>query len=66
MSSPPSSEQRLTAAFLIVAHVALFGGVVTGLFQSLEHAGVNVYRSTPLVKRPTSCSLSKPASSRLS
>ena len=50
MSSPTSSEQRLTAAFLIVALVALFGGVVTGLFQSLEHAGVNVYPSTPLVK----------------
>jgi cytochrome c oxidase subunit 1 len=44
------SENRLTAAFLAIALVALFGGVVTGLFQALEHAGVNVYPSTPVVK----------------
>ena len=40
------SENRLTAAYLIVAHVALFIGVVLGLFQALEYAGINLY---PLV-----------------
>src|SRR4030095_11635708 len=34
---------RLTAAYLTVALVALLGGVVTGLAQGLEHAGINVY-----------------------
>src|SRR5262249_45900203 len=34
------TERRLTAAYLVVALVALFGGVVTGLLQALEHAGV--------------------------
>jgi len=32
-------EKRLTAAHLLVAHVALLGGVLTGLLQGLEHAG---------------------------
>ena len=36
-------DDRLAVAFLIVALVALFGGVVTGFFQGLEHAGVNLY-----------------------
>ncbi|OGL10860.1 MAG: cytochrome C oxidase subunit I [Candidatus Rokubacteria bacterium RIFCSPLOWO2_12_FULL_71_22] len=44
------SEDRLTAAFVAVALVALFGGVLTGFFQALEHAGMDVYPSTPLVK----------------
>ncbi|HEU4368681.1 MAG TPA: cytochrome C oxidase subunit I, partial [Methylomirabilota bacterium] len=34
---------RLTAAYLAVALVALLGGVLTGLAQALEHAGLNVY-----------------------
>jgi cytochrome c oxidase subunit 1 len=34
---------RLTSAYLAVALVALFGGVVTGALQALEHAGVNLY-----------------------
>jgi len=34
---------RLTAAYLIVALVALFGGGVTGALQALEHAGLNLY-----------------------
>ena len=38
-------EQRLAAANVAVALVALFGGVVTGLFQALEYAGVEVYPS---------------------
>src|SRR5215470_10708846 len=33
-------ERRLTAAHLLVAHVALLGGILTGLLQALEHAGV--------------------------
>ena len=47
---PDRSERRLVAAYLVVAHVALFGGVVTGALQSVEHAGVNLYPwLTPLV-----------------
>jgi cytochrome c oxidase subunit 1 len=42
---------RLTAAYLAVAIVALFGGVVTGLAQALEHAGINIYPAlTPVVQ----------------
>ncbi len=37
------SENRLAGAHLAVALVALFGGVVTGLAQALEHAGWNLY-----------------------
>ena len=33
-------EQRLAAVNVAVALVALFGGVLTGLFQALEYAGV--------------------------
>ena len=40
------SEHRLTAAYLGIAHVALLIGVVLGLFQALEYAGINLY---PLV-----------------
>jgi cytochrome c oxidase subunit 1 len=36
-------ENRLAAAYLLVALVALFGGVTTGLFQVLEYAGVDLY-----------------------
>lgn len=44
-------EQRLTGAYLIVAFVALFVGVVTGLFQGLSHAGFNIYPwLQPLIK----------------
>jgi cytochrome c oxidase subunit 1 len=32
-------EKRLTGAHLLVANVALLGGLVTGLLQGLEHAG---------------------------
>ena len=38
-------ERRLASANLIVALVALFGGVVTGLLQALEFAGIDVYPS---------------------
>jgi cytochrome c oxidase subunit 1 len=34
---------RLTAAYLAVALVALLGGVLTGLLQALEHAGIDLY-----------------------
>jgi len=43
--------RRLTAAYLAVALVALLGGVLTGLAQGLEHAGINVYPAlTPVVQ----------------
>src|SRR4030095_14644427 len=35
--------QRLAAVNVAVALVALFGGAVTGLFQALEYAGVEIY-----------------------
>ena len=45
-----SAEHRLTGAYLVVALVALFVGIVTGLFQALSHAGVNLYpQLTPVV-----------------
>ncbi|HYB40524.1 MAG TPA: cbb3-type cytochrome c oxidase subunit I [Candidatus Methylomirabilis sp.] len=34
------AERRLTGAHLLVAHVALLGGIVTGLLQGLEHGGL--------------------------
>jgi cytochrome c oxidase subunit 1 len=42
MSLDPASdpEKRLTGAHMLVANVALLGGIVTGLLQGLEHAGV--------------------------
>jgi cytochrome c oxidase subunit 1 len=44
-------ENRLTGAYLIVALLALFGGVVTGVFQALEYAGINLYPwITPIIK----------------
>ena len=45
------TEQRLAAANVTVALVALFGGVVTGLFQALEYAGVEIYSSLAPVIR---------------
>ena len=45
------AEARLTGAFVLVGLIALFGGVVTGVFQALEHAGIDLYPSlTPLIK----------------
>jgi cytochrome c oxidase subunit 1 len=38
-----TSENRLAGEFLTVALIALFGGVLIGLFQALEHAGMNLY-----------------------
>src|SRR6266478_62287 len=44
------TESRLAGAYLVIALVALFVGVVTGLFQALSHAGVNLYpQLTPVV-----------------
>jgi len=44
------TESRLTGAYLVIALLALFVGVVTGLFQALSHAGVNLYpQLTPVV-----------------
>jgi cytochrome c oxidase subunit 1 len=52
------AERRLAAANLIVALVALFGGVTTGLFQALEYAGVEIYPSLAPVIRSHYHSLS--------
>ena len=41
-SSASDLEKRLTGAHLLVAHVALLGGILTGLLQALEHAGVEL------------------------
>jgi cytochrome c oxidase subunit I len=49
-ASDDRSENRLTAAFLVVALVALFGGAVTGLLQALEHAGVPIPLHAAFVK----------------
>src|SRR5262249_13990229 len=38
-----STEYRLTGAYFLIALIALFVGVVTGLFQALSHAGINLY-----------------------
>ncbi|MBI3003495.1 MAG: cbb3-type cytochrome c oxidase subunit I [candidate division NC10 bacterium] len=46
-----TAENRLTGAYLTVALVALFGGVLTGLFQALEHAGLDLYpRLAPVIR----------------
>src|SRR5262245_60942778 len=57
MQSPPSTaldftkENRLTTAYLIIALIALFVGVVTGFLQALEHAGINLYpKVAPLIQ----------------
>jgi cytochrome c oxidase subunit 1 len=44
-AAPPLDleDRRLTAAFVGIGLVALFGGVVTGALQALEHAGVDLY-----------------------
>jgi cytochrome c oxidase subunit 1 len=44
------TENRLTAAFLAIGLVALFGGAVTGLLQALEHAGIQIPGHTTFVK----------------
>src|SRR4029453_3249958 len=44
------TERRVTTAYLVVALVALFGGVVTGLLQALEHAGVTFPASDWLLR----------------
>ena len=53
-----ASERRLASANLIVALVALFGGVTTGLFQALEYAGVEIYPALDPVIRSHYHSLS--------
>ena len=51
-------ERRLAGANLLVALVALFGGVTTGIFQALEYAGVEIYPSLAPVIRSHYHSLS--------
>jgi cytochrome c oxidase subunit I len=49
--SATTSIRRLTAAFITVGLVAMLGGVLTGLTQALEHAGINVYPAlSPVVQ----------------
>jgi cytochrome c oxidase subunit 1 len=46
-----STESRLAGAFVAIALVALFGGIVLGFVQALEHAGLNLYSALqPVVK----------------
>jgi len=46
-----TSENRLTGAYLIVALIALFGGVVTGLFQAMNYGGHDVFPALqPVIK----------------
>lgn len=45
-----SAENRMTAIHLVIAFIALFIGVSTGVLQALEHGGVNLYpKITPIV-----------------
>lgn len=45
-----AAERRLTAAYLVIALIALLVGIVTGIFQAFSTAGVNMYGSlTPVV-----------------
>lgn len=37
------TERRLTAAYLLIAVLALFFGVVTGILQALSYAGIDLY-----------------------
>ena len=51
MSSPAADpERRLTGAHLLVANLALLGGIVTGLLQGLEHAGFEFPASEYLLR----------------
>ncbi len=43
LDHPITADNKLAGSFLTVALVALFGGVVTGLFQGLEHGGIDLY-----------------------
>jgi cytochrome c oxidase subunit 1 len=43
-------ERRLTGAHLLVANLALLGGIVTGLLQGLEHAGFEFPASEYLLR----------------
>jgi cytochrome c oxidase subunit I len=50
VAAPPAPENRLTAAFLIIALVALFGGSVTGVLQGLSTGGVEVPAHPTFIK----------------
>src|SRR5262249_58140089 len=50
LRSAPNRENGLTAGFLIVAIVALFGGAVTGLLQAMGIAGVELPPHSTFVK----------------
>jgi cytochrome c oxidase subunit 1 len=45
------NDYGVTKGYIVVALIALFGGVLMGLFQALERAGINVYpHLTPFVQ----------------
>jgi cytochrome c oxidase subunit 1 len=61
VAEPPIAQKRtegqlqadygVARAYLIVALIALFGGVVIGLFQGLDHAGINLYpKLAPIIQ----------------
>jgi cytochrome c oxidase subunit 1 len=44
-------DGKLVGAYLLVALIALFGGVTTGLLQALEYSGINLYpQVAPVIK----------------
>jgi cytochrome c oxidase subunit 1 len=46
-----TAEARMMSAHLAIALVALFGGVVTGALQALDHASINLYPwVSPLIR----------------
>jgi len=48
-STASDPERPLTGAHLVVAHVALLGGLLTGLLQALEHGGAELPGSQDLL-----------------
>jgi len=50
-AQPFRSENRLTTAYFVIALIALSIGLLMGLFQGLEHAGINLYPLlSPIIK----------------
>jgi cytochrome c oxidase subunit 1 len=45
-----TAVNRLTSAYFTVALLALFLGVLTGVLQALEHAGINLYPWMPVIQ----------------
>jgi len=47
---PPESERKLSLAFIAVGFAHLLVGVLLGLLQGLEHAGIDLYAYVPLIR----------------